>query len=236
MPALPPCPCSRRGCGSLSELGGPFPLLLGLGPPSGPQPALPWGGAHGCQLPVQGTLSVGPWPVLCHQLSPHSSALLSCPAWTVRSGTPSARAAVCSAAHLLLCSHRGRKALRPGKRDGALPGEQWAAVSCLQGSRQGHPVSLSTHPGGLALPLCPLRLCVCVCLSVLAPPANRPLLGSCPFPHGLWGCESTPLALRALAPVLFHQGWQRGAPISLGGAGLPGPRDRHPHGRVLSLA
>ena len=81
------------------------------------------------------------------------------------------------------------QALRPGRKDGVLPGEQWAAMSCLQGWRQGHPVSLSTHPGGLALPLCPLRLCVCVCLSVclsvLAPPANRPLLGSCPFPHGL---------------------------------------------------
>lgn len=129
------------------------------------------------------------------------------------------------------------QALRPGRRDGVLPGEQWAAVSCLQGSRQGHPVSLSTHPGGLALPLCPLRLCVCVYLSV-CPGSSRQqaLLGSCPFPHGLWGCESTPLALRALAPVLLRQGWQQGALMSLGEAGLPGPRDRHPHRRVLSLA
>ena len=130
------------------------------------------------------------------------------------------------------------QALHPGRKDGVFPGEQWAAVSCLQGWRQCHPVSLSTHPGGLALPLCPLRLCVCVslsvCLSWLLPPTGPSWV---PVPsHTDLGCESTPLALRALAPVLLHQGWQRGAPMSLGGAGLPGPRDRHPHGCVLSLA
>lgn len=41
-----------------SELGGPFPLLLGPGPPASPQPALPRDGAYDRQLPHPG----GPVP------------------------------------------------------------------------------------------------------------------------------------------------------------------------------
>lgn len=162
-----------------SELGGPFPLLLGPGPLTGPQPALPWGGAHDCQLPR----TRGPCPWGCGQrsvinfcltpgrfLAVHPGRCGAAPHWLGLLGA--------LAAHLLLLSRLGWKArpsqpsLRPGRRDGALSGEQWAAVSCLQGSRQGHPVSLSTHPRGLALPLCPLRLCVSVCLSWHLPPAG----------------------------------------------------------------
>lgn len=60
-----------------------------------PRPALPrspgLAGPTDCQLPVPGTLSLGPCPVLCHQLSPCTRVLPSCAAQTVVGSTPVAR-------------------------------------------------------------------------------------------------------------------------------------------------
>lgn len=73
-----------------------LPSAPGPGAPDGSSasPALGW-----CPrlpaAPNQGALSLGLWPALCHQLLPHTRALPSCPAWTVRGGTPLARAVGC---------------------------------------------------------------------------------------------------------------------------------------------
>lgn len=110
-------------------------------------------------------------------------------------------------------------------------------MSCLQGSRQGHPVSLSTHPRGLTLPLCPLRLCVCFCLSWHLPPAgpswvpvpfhmDSGAMSHLPWPSGLWLLS---FFIRAGSKEPRHHRRVRGA-------GFPGPRDWCARWHVLPLA
>lgn len=107
---ISPLPLSPLWAWVPSELGGPFPLLLGPGPPGGPQPALPQGGAHDRQLPHAG----GPVPgavastVINFRLIPgHFLAVQygRCGAAPHRLGPPGALAA-----HRLLLSRHGQKA------------------------------------------------------------------------------------------------------------------------------
>lgn len=87
-PAEDHAPCPRAG---------PFPLAAPAAQVPGqvPQPALPRSPGlaepKDCQLPVPGTMSLGPCPVLCHQLSPCTSVLPSCAAQTIVGSTPVAR-------------------------------------------------------------------------------------------------------------------------------------------------
>lgn len=216
MPGFPRCPCSPVDVGPVRAWRA-FPLLLGRGPwrESSASPAL--GVEPTANCPEPGALPLGLWPALCHQLclTPRALPWLH-PSLDGAGGTRWLGPLGALAAHLLLLSRHGWKARpqpspRPGRRDGALSGERVNAVSCLQGVEAGSPCE-PQHSPLWPYPPSPAPSIVCVCLSVLAPPASRPLLGSSPFSHGLWGCESTPSALAGSGSCPPSWGWQQGSP------------------------
>ena len=175
-----------------------------------------------CQLPVPGTVSLGPCPVLCHQLSPCTRVLPSCAAHTVVGGTPVARGprwrpcpGCPSAASAAAAAHEAclrLPALSQPSRGLSLGTGLHAPVPvpahCTGGGVGAAQPACVLPPGTGWVPLSasartpvafPCRPALHTPVSVSAPPPSRPLLGPCRFPCGMWDCLPRPRGLWAPA-------------------------------------